>query len=190
MPLTPVFLRSLRSRCGLPALAVCVLLAGCAGPGEGEQRGESPAMAPAPTLAERNRGEFQAMVGELERSSSCVAGVEGKPKYAPLRKKSPDGPEIDPKYFTDQSKASSVEKKLISEFVSEIDPCRPAFGAVARAEHINIVHLIIDTWDQQRQLYQGLHSGTMSWGRFNMATKSLADTLGGAIRALRISNES
>ncbi|CAK0774168.1 putative Lipoprotein [uncultured Gammaproteobacteria bacterium] len=176
----PVFQRVIRLFRLLPVLAACMLAVACAG------RNAEPT---SPTLTERNRAEFQAMVAELERSSSCVASIEGKPKYAPLRLKSPDGPEIEPKYFSDQSKASVSEKKLIGEFVTEIDPCRPAFGTPVRQEHINIALLIVDTWDHQRQLYQNLHSATMSWGRFNLATKSLADTLGGAIRALRISND-
>ncbi len=178
---------------GVPLAAGLALavLAGCAGDTGQAPPATTQTLAPTPSEAETQAGEYQRIVAELRRAADCVSTTEAKPDFAPLRAKAPEGSKSTPypTTFLDKSKATPAEQMLITNLLVEITPCQPNFGMVTVRTHQSITRMISDTWQQQSELYRHLKEGVITWGIFNQETRSNADKLSGGLQALRLTNQ-
>ncbi|MEI6984898.1 MAG: hypothetical protein WCK65_02120 [Rhodospirillaceae bacterium] len=172
-------------------LAGLVLVAGLVVSSCASRGRTSESAGPTPSAPQVQAAEFQQIIAELRRASTCISDAEAAPGFAPLRAKAPsdthDSPY--PTYMLDKKKATPAEGQLITKFLETIAPCQPDFGAPTVRSHQSITRMISDTWTQQQELYRHLKEGLISWGVFNQGTRSNADKLSGGLQALKLTNE-
>ncbi|MEI6557417.1 MAG: hypothetical protein WCO00_03345 [Rhodospirillaceae bacterium] len=174
----------------IPALMLGLTLGGCAGDPD-------PVKVNAMIrnqLEEQTRvqlGEYQSILTELRRTSMCVTTVEVKPEFKRLQAHGSNDGDTPPApaKLIDPHKATAKERKLIAAFLEAMAPCQPQFAPMATPSNRNIVRVITETWEAQRELYGELKEGRMNWGSFNRGTRANSDKLAGAIKALRLTNE-
>jgi hypothetical protein len=184
--------------CGAPRAAALLAgfalltLAACSNGADQPPPAATPAQAPvANPQVQIQAEEYQRIITELRRVADCVRTAEGKPDFAPLRAKAPEGGRNTPypTTFLDKSKASPAEQGMITSLLEQIAPCQPNFGVPTVRVHQSITRMISDTWQTQSELYRHLKEGVITWGIFNQETRSNADKLSGGLQALRLSDE-